>query len=364
LYISYVCNLKSMLLKGKQLVFLLLIFLPQLATSQSISEEKVMNDTVALYENFFAEHEPITLTLKFDIKTYQRTRKSEEYQPAELIYQFDDSTSLVHKVKLKTRGEFRKNYCSIPPFWLNIKRADLPHAELDAVTKMKVVTHCKNSDKYSDYLLKEYLAYKIYNIISPYSFRVRLIRMIYIDTGRENKRTENWAFAIEPEELMEERLDAAFIENDRLAMATVNSGIMDQLAMFQYMIGNSDYSVTGRHNLKILNLYSSGPVGNIPVPYDFDYTGIVNASYAIPSENLGIESVTDRYFLGPCRKDNVFLKVIAKQNNSKSEILTLLHEFEYISQKHKQEIINYIDSYYTELESPKFIDRNIRSTCR
>jgi len=299
-----------------------------------------------------------------DLKAYQRTRGDEEYQDAEMIYQFDDSSSMVHKVKLKTRGEFRKNFCAIPPFWLNIKKADLPSSDLDDVTKMKVVTHCRNADKFSDYVLKEYLVYKMYNILTPYSFRVRLIRIKYIDTGRDNKITEDWAFAIEPEELMAERLDARFIKNDKLAMATVNSSIMDRLAMFQYMIGNCDYSVTGRHNLKILRLYGSGPVGYIPIPYDYDYTGFVNTSYAIPRENLGIESVRDRYFLGPCRSDNVYKKVLDDQHELEEEIFCLLEEFEYISQKHKIEIVEYIESHFSASKSPNFIDRNIKSTCK
>lgn len=346
------------------LLFLLLIIIPQLGISQFISEEQVINDTITIFDNFFSEEKPITLTLKFDLKAYQKSRKSEQYQPAELIYQFDDSTRLVHNVKIKTRGEFRKNYCLIPPFWLNIKRADLPASGLDDVTKMKVVTHCRNADIYSDYVLKEYLAYRLYNIITPYSFNVRLIRLRYIDTGRGNKITEDWAFAIEPEELMEKRLDASFIENDKLSMTTVNNVIIDQLAMFQYMIGNSDYSVTGRHNLKILKLIRTGPVGNIPIPYDFDYTGFVNTSYALPGENLGIESVRDRYFLGPCRSDAVYKKVIDEQNAAEHEIFCLLEEFEYISQKQKIEIIDYIESYFSESNSPRFISRYIRSTCR
>lgn len=348
----------------KYLLFVFLIIVPHAVFSQSALEEQVINDTNAIYKNFFSKETPIELTLEFDLKAYQRTRSSEEYHDAKLIYQFDDSSRMVHNVKLKSRGEFRKKLCVIPPFWLNIKKADLPSPELDDVKKIKVVTHCRNAERYSDYLLKEYLVYKMYNIFTPYSFRVRLIKIKYIDTGRDNKITENWAFAIEPEEMMEKRLDAKFIENDKLAMATVNSTVMDRLSMFQYMIGNGDYSVTGRHNLKIIKLYRNGPVGNIPVPYDFDFTGFVNTSYASPRENLGIENVRERYFLGPCRSDLIYQKVVDEQYELEEDIFCLLEEFEYLSQQHKSEIVMYIKDYFSSIRSPNFIDRNIKSTCK
>lgn len=100
-------------------------------------------------------------------------------------------------------------------------------------------------------MLKEYLCYKIYNMISPVSFRVRLMRMTYVDTGRKNRQSEGWAFAIEPEEMLAQRLDALVVKNDELAMRFMNPGQFDVLALFNYMIGNADYSVSGRHNIKI-----------------------------------------------------------------------------------------------------------------
>ena len=341
-----------------------ILLISQKIHCQSIAEEDSFIDTIKVYDDFFLREDPITLTLKFDIKAYQKTRISEEYQEAELIYQFDDSSSIRHKVKLKTRGEYRKKFCTIPPFWLNIKKSKIESNDLDGVKKVKVVTHCKNSERFNDYLMKEYLVYKLYNIISPYSFRVRLIRMVYIDTGRNNKTTENWAFAIEPEKLLAKRLDARFIENDRLAMSTVNSGIMDELALFQYMIGNADYSITGRHNIKIIRFHGEGPVGNIPIPYDFDYTGFVNTSYAIPGENLGIENVRERYFLGPCRNKAVHQTVVDELNGHKQDLIDIMEQCEYISLRQKIYAVKYIESYFSESEATKFIEWSLKSTCR
>lgn len=350
--------------KLKSILVSFVLLISQQLHSQSIAELESIIDTITVYDDFFLKEEPITLTLKFDIKAYQRTRISEEYQDAELIYQIDDTTHITHKVRLKTRGEYRKTFCTIPPFWLNIKKSDIPSNEMDKIRKVKIVTHCKNGDRYSDYLIKEYLVYKLYNLITPYSFNVRLIRMIYVDTGRNNKITENWAFALEPEKLLAERLDARRIENDRLAMATVNSEIIDRLALFQYMIGNADYSITGRHNIKIIRLYGNGPIGNIPIPYDFDYTGFVNTSYATPGENLGIESVRERYFLGPCRNIAVHQAVVEELKGHKQDLLDILEQCDYLSFRQKIDAVKYIESYFSEAEASKFIEWNLKSTCR
>jgi hypothetical protein len=227
------------------------------------------------------------------------------------------------------------------------------------------VVRCRNAQQYENYVLKEYLVYRIYNLITPYSFKVRLVRLKYIDTGRDNRETEDWAFLIEPEELMAKRLDARTIRSDELAMRTVNREIMDRLAMFQYMIGNSDYSVTGRHNLKILALNDpAGPVGFIPVPYDFDYTGLVNTHYAVPRDALGLESVRERYFLGPCRSKSLYLQAIDDIRSYRDEIMELVMGFEYLPDEEKMEMVAYIQDFFNRAEREHFVEREILSTCR
>ena len=113
--------------------------------------------------------------------------------PVHFLYEFNDTLILEKEMRMKARGAFRRSHCSMAPFWLNIRKAEVENVHLQDVNRFKVVTKCQGSKAYDDYVLKEYLAYKIYNIISPISFRVRLIRMSYVDTGRKNKVSEGWA---------------------------------------------------------------------------------------------------------------------------------------------------------------------------
>ena len=169
---------------------------------------------------------------------------------------------------------------------------------------------------------------------------------------------------IEPDDYMCKRLNCAFIKSDKLSIRTVNPKMMDKVALFQYMIGNGDFSVTGRHNLKILTLKDQGTMGFVPVPYDFDFTGLVNAHYAAPREALGINSVRDRYFLGPCRNKSIQLETIRNFATYRDEIIEYINGFEYLDEREKMDMIGYLESYFSISEDERFIEREVASTCR
>jgi hypothetical protein len=327
-------------------------------------EDSLTMHTLSTSIDLFEDPRPMEITLTLDLKQYQREKYEGEYIPVHFLYELNDSVSVEKNVRIKARGQFRRQHCTFAPFWLNIRKADVVNEHLQDVKRMKVVTHCNGGQAYSEYVLKEYLAYKIYNLLSPVSFRTRLIHMTYIDTGRKNKVTENWAFMIEPEGMLAERFEGVVIKNDELSMRFIRPEQMDLAALFLYMIGNSDYSITGRHNMKILGLDDFGSLGYTPVPYDFDYSGLVNAQYAVPGENLGITTVQQRYFLGLCREDQEFQTSIDYIQSRREEILDLVENFPYLGAKHKKEMIRYLEAYFDSASKPGFIRSNLRTTCR
>ncbi|MFO7671665.1 MAG: hypothetical protein R6W31_18545 [Bacteroidales bacterium] len=329
------------------------LFCQFILLAQEEPEVADLGDTIRINADLFEGPEPLEMTLTFDVKRYLREKNSDEYLPVDLLLHFNDTIDIEKSVRIKSRGEFRKNTCYFVPFWLNIRKADVENKYLKEVTKMKVVTHCRAGDAYEDYVLLEFLAYKIYNLLSPVSFRVRLILMKYVDTGRNNKVTESWAFLIEPEEMLAGRSGGLVIENDGLGMVHMRREEMLRAALFQFMIGNCDYSIAGRHNMKLLGLPGFGTQGYTPVPYDFDYAGFVNASYAVPGENLGISSVTQRYYLGPCREDAEYLSAIQYMEDHREEILELIQGFPYLGEKARNSAIGYIESYFTEASDPR-----------
>ena len=351
-------------IRAALLTWLAVLFLPFGLLAQDVPGPDHVVDTIDIYLDIFHEEDPMELTLVLDLKKYQREKFKGEYITAECLYHINDTLSVEHQIRIKARGNFRKQHCSFAPFWLNIRKADVENPQLQNVERIKVVTHCNGGRSYAGYVLKEYLAYRIYNLLSPVSFRVRLVKIRYVDTGRKNKVTENWAFMIEPEELLAERLKGIAVKRDDLSMRHMVAEDMDRVAQFMYMIGNPDYSVTGRHNIKVLGVGNYGGRGYTPVPYDFDYSGLVNTYYAIPGEGLGIESVRERYYLGACRSDQAYQRAIDHLADRREEILNLVQEFPLIDDKVRKDMITYLESYFTEAESGNFIKYRIKPTCR
>ncbi len=341
-----------------------LILAPNIFSQESIDPYAVQ-DSLDIYTDIFAEEYPGLITMKFDRKEFQKKSNEDKYLKAELIYHLEDSKQdRHHTVRIKARGKNRRETCAFPPFWINIRKADITNKHLQNTTKIKLVTHCGGGKSFESYVLKEFLAYKIYNLISPYSFRVRLIRIKYIDTSRKDKVTESWSFLIEPEKMLAERLDMIPLKSDYASIRDTDTLWTSTMSIFQLMVGNADYSVAGRHNVKLLKSKDYTKTSVIPVPYDFDYCGLVNAHYAVPGETLGLKSVKQRYFLGPCRSPEYYQDIINEFAADKEDILDLVSGFEYLSDSDKTNVADYLNEFFSEITHDRYIQRVILSTCR
>ncbi len=327
-------------------------------------QDETLQDTLITAADLFEDLHPLEITLALNLKEFQKTRYRGEYIPVEMSYRVNDTLTINSSVRIKARGVFRRQHCQLAPFWLNTRNPEASDTLQPQVSKIKIVTHCRDNTQYDNYVLREYLTYGIYNLISPVSFRARLIRMTYVDTGRKGKETEHWAFMIEPEERMAERLGARVVKNDELSMRLMNPEEFDLVALFLYMIGNPDYSVTGRHNIKILAQEGFGTTGYTPVPYDFDYSGLVNTYYAVPPEDLGIRTIRDRYFRGLCRDDEAFRKAMDSIAVHREEINGYIHDFPYLDDKEKEDMIGYIESYFAAASNPASLVRSLKATCK
>lgn len=320
-------------------------------------------DSVLFTNDFFDNDSVLQLTLKFDIKKFMNKKLDEEYLPATLSYFKSDTIEIKKQVRIKSRGIVRKKICYFPPYFINIKNTGLQNNLFSDLNKVKVVSHCKSTEVYTNYLLKEYLAYKIFNIITDYSFKVRLLNIKYIDEGRKNKTFTYKAFMIEPEQLLAERLGLYSLDIDRFNYSQTDSVLTAAMSLFQYMIGNVDFSINGRHNIKMLITKDFKNQKLIPIPYDFDYSGLVNAHYAIPDEKLNIVNVTERFYRGLCRSDYLYDLVLDIYREKKDEIYVFIESFEYIDQKTRKDVLIYLDEFYDEIDKPEFKTKKIRATC-
>jgi len=338
-----------------------LIGFQTIAAQTDTTELYSVTDTVSDF-GLFTNEEILELSLRFDITKYQRKKPKDEYLDAVLTYHISKTDSINKDVRLKSRGEFRNGYCNFPPIALNFKKTDFGKKDLDKIGKIKLVTHCESHNE--ENLFKEYLVYKLFNVLTDTSFRVRLVKINYINTSKETRPIRTYAFFIEPLDLLAERIGSIPVDLNSLNQANILPSYMDRMAIFFYMIGNSDWSVPNQHNCKILAQPSSArPDLGIVIPYDFDYTGFVNAGYAVPPEGLGIESVRERIYLGICRNEEQYLNALQEFIDKKEAFYEVINEFSLLGESSKKDLVRFMDGFYREIEGNAIL-RNFSKNCK
>jgi hypothetical protein len=345
------------------LFILLFCFYFQSARSQvdTIQSPYDATDTQNVNVRLFDSDKLIDIALRFDITTYRKQRSDEEYLPAVLTYYFGEKDSVNKNIKLRARGVQRRAYCDFPPIKLNFKLKDSVSTEFDGIDKLKLVTYCKVG--LEDYVLREYLVYKLYNILTDNSFRVRLLRVNYINTAKDKKPIVQYGFVIEPNELLEKRTNSVEIRTT-VSQVNISPPSLTECALFNYMIGNTDWSVPNRHNVLLLNIPKRADnYVDLIIPFDFDYSGFVNADYAVPFETLPIKTVRDRLYVSICRSEEEFSNELKKFAEKKDDFYRVINDFPYLKDRSKKDIINYLDYFFSGMDKRNTLIRNLMSDC-
>jgi hypothetical protein len=278
------------------------------------------------------------------------------------LFYIDGDSSITVNAKAKTRGLFRrsKQNCRIPPLALKVN--EFENSIFPENIKIKLVNPCFIKNRYVQYVIKEYYAYKIYNILTEYSFRVRLCRIIYIDRGGNHSNFETYGILIEPVKLFAKRTRTKEIETQGIIQNATYRPVLDRMTMFQYLIGNTDWSVPKLHNIKLF--YSDSLASLIPVPYDFDFCGFVNPPYTKPPEIIPIKHVTDRYYRGNCRERIELDLTINFFLEKEDQIFKMLKNDTLLTERNKKSMIDYISMFYETLKDEKLLTKEIVKNCR
>lgn len=312
--------------------------------------------TEATADDLFSSEEVLRFKLQLNYKALLKDRGDERsYHQATITYKTAQGENVAVPLKVRVRGRHRRdpNVCRFPPLLLNFPKKAVAKTWFAGTDKIKLVTHCIGDD----YVLREYLVYKLYNIVADRSFRVRLCYIDYEDTENRKDIGGNYAFLIEEEERLADRSKSIIMAEELLIrMDATDERTMAKLAMFQFMIGNTDWSVPYRHN--ILLLYSVNNGKPVPVPYDFDYNGIVMPPYAKPPPILDIRSVRQRLFRGYTYTDDVLAELVPFFNNRR-EAFYQVYNNPLLDNKYKKQTFKYLDEFYEIINDPKDFRRYI-----
>jgi hypothetical protein len=308
---------------------------------------------------------PVVFTLEADFRQLKRDRDQEsEDRPATMTLKQGLGEELSIPLQLRTRGNFRlqRHICPFPPLRLNFPEDSVGGTLFEGQDKLKLVTHCMDRDRYELNVLEEYLAYRIFNLLSDISFRVQLALITYRDSGGRESPVSRIGFLIEDEDLMAARLEGKMVEVPAADPNDFAQGQAGLMYLFQYLIGNTDWSGAGFHNVKLIQVGWDF----LPVPYDFDFSGLVDAPYAGPNPALArqIETVRERLYRGFCSDEIDYDAVFARFNEKREAILELVDNLPGYTGRTARLTRNYIEEFFETINDSHEADWEIKSRCR
>jgi hypothetical protein len=312
----------------------------------------------------FESATPLTFTLRADFKSVLKDRDTAtaKWRPARLSYSDSAGNPVEIDLAVKTRGIFRlrPGTCACPPLRFNIVGKTARGTIFEGQDRPKLVTHCQNErPEYEQIILQEYLLYKMYNLLTPLSFDVRLARIRYEDTQGKMDPVTAWGFLVEEDEAMAARNAGRILKQKGARPGDLDDEMMTLVSVFQFMIGNTDWSVAGLHNATLVQ--QEGVI--VPVPYDFDFAGIIGARYAGPDPRLPIKSVRQRYYRGTCMPESNLVPVLDRFRAKRADIYGVYDGFEPLTPGNVKRGRAYLDDFFKIIDDAGGPKYSMMSTC-
>lgn len=299
--------------------------------------------------------------ITLDWKNIEKHKKEKEYQNANINVVTREMDSLSIPAKIRTRGNMRLEICSLPPLKLKIDKSDLATHHLSPLNEMDIVQPCHEADQYYQYILKEYLAYKLWELVSPYYFRTQLIHIHYKNPDGSEAHDPSYAFLTEDTEELVERFGGRRNNTPVISKSAVDKEPYLKVALFQFMIGNTDWFIQNRHNLEFVVI--PGHQLLVTIPYDFDYAGLVGAPYAVHHESLKLSSVSSRYYQGTCFSADEVEEALRVFRDQKQNILNMPARIQGLDNKSAEQTRAYLSGFFDIIENPKKLDNQIIRHC-
>lgn len=311
----------------------------------------------------FASSEPLAFTLRADFKAVQRDRDRESTvtYPATLVVPAGDGTDQSIPVRIRTRGHSRRKpgLCIFAP--LRIEFGSNPLGTVfEGQTNLKLGTHCRETAEFEQHVLREYAVYRMFNVLTPRSYRARLAQAQYIDEKSGKRVATRAALFIEHDDDVARRLGGRSSDVLRVPFFRTDIDTTMVMTLFEYMIGNTDMSILALHNVRLVETPGRA---FLPIPYDFDSSGVVNARYARPGPQLGLSSVRERLYRGPCRTAEQLEEHFARFRAARAEMMRVYDAVPKIQPDYPREARMYLDEFFSTIDRPARVKRAFIDGC-
>ncbi len=320
------------------------------------------------YDPLFQGHETLEAEVEGPFQFLARERPDEEEADGKFRFTDADGAVVEFDVLLRARGNWRRNpdICRFPPMRFNFKKSQTDDTLFDKQDKIKVVTHCQHNSRYQQAVVSEYLAYRIFNVLTEYSFRVRLVQLKYVYTDRDETR-QSYAVFIEHKDRLGKRIDGEPVEIERTEVESLYPADLNLASVFQYFLGNTDFSPIATapdedccHN-QALFTSEEGPYRTIP--FDFDQTGLVNADHAAPNPRFGLRTVKQRLYRGRCVNNDVLPETLQLFRDKRAEIVAIVENQAELTSATRRNMLRFIELFYDVIDNPKKVESRLVRKC-
>jgi len=342
-----------------------------LPASWAVVAEEKPADT-AKPPKLFSSEETLELTIEAPWRDFERKDSYQGTYPAQLSYQAADGQTVTFDLTVARRGVKRQQACSFPPVRLRFEKESVKGTVFRGQKSLKMVTHCEGSSRYDQYYVLEMLAYRIYNLLNDVSFRVRPLQVTYLDSSTGQTEGPRFAFVIEDDSDVAKRNGLKKLNLPRISVDRLDAEAASLMSLFQFLIGNTDWAALMGpdpeeccHNVKLVGPEPLGPQDfALPLPYDFDSSGLVDARYAAPHQDLPIRSVTQRLFRGYCQHNATLESARQTILSKESAIRAVITDEPRLESGSKKKASRFIDGYFKIANDPGKFEKYVIERCR
>jgi hypothetical protein len=315
-------------------------------------------------EAFYSSGDALVLSLTTNIKRIRGDKSQKApWRSATLSYQDASGKAVVIPTRIRTRGIWRLKNCEFPPIRLDFNKEHTKGTLFQGIDKPKLVNYCRDDDNYEQYIAQEAQLYRIYSLLTPASHRARLVKVNYVDSASGKTEASRAAILLEEADIVAARLGGPVLKLKGAVADNLDPYHDALVGVFQYMIGNTDWSISGLHNIELIGL----PDGNVlPIPFDFDFSGVVDARYATVDPKLSVQRVRERLFRGYCVPSEEYTKVFELFKAKKDAIYALYSDPTgkmLLRPKLVEETLKYFDDFYKTINDPRSAKREILTSC-
>jgi hypothetical protein len=313
----------------------------------------------------FQSAEPLVFTLAADFKAIDRDRHPESTTtyPGTITFGQSDGTTVTRPVRVRGRGHTRRDprVCDFVPLRIEFAKPDVAGTVFAGQSALKLGTHCRSAALFEQYVLREYTAYRIFNLLTPASFRVRLARATYVDAPSKKSLGERFAIFLEDADDVARRMEGRVNEQRKFGFDRLDQDYLTLMTLFQFMIGNTDLAVKAQHNIRAVEMPDET---RYAVPYDFDYSGLVNTIYAVVDTKRieGITSVRERRYLGPCRTQADLEPFLEKMRAARPAV-EALYDLPGFTEASRRDGRAYLESFYRTIDRPAEVKKTLVDRC-